>query len=144
VESVIAQIIGLDDDGVGQALLDRQSADRTSRQRPAHFGKATDLTSCNDNGVANAENVLDAANPQAQHALSDFNTSKKLTINGINEVPSPFKQGLGNKILCGWELAGISIFQSGLPFSVYTAAAYPKGDYNADGLTGTSPTLPLS
>jgi hypothetical protein len=106
VESVIAQIIGLDDDGVGQALLDSQSADRTSRQGPAHFGKPTDLTSCNDNGVANAENVLDAANPQAQHALSDFNTSKKLTIDGIYEVPSAFKQGLGNKILGGWNWRG--------------------------------------
>jgi hypothetical protein len=106
------------------------------------FGKATDLTSSNDNGVAGAQNVLDAANPQAQHALSDFNPAKKLTIDDVYEVPSPFKQGLGNRILGGWELAAISIFQSGLPFSVYTAAAYPRGDYNADGFNWDFPNTP--
>jgi hypothetical protein len=33
------------------------------------FGKATDLTSSNDNGVGGGQNVFDAANPGGQHAV---------------------------------------------------------------------------
>ncbi len=134
--------IGYSDGEFATFLISKRFPKEFSLRGIYTCGKATDLTSSNDNGVANAENVLDAANPQAQHGLADFNTSKKLTIDGIYEVPSPFKQGLANKILGGWELAGISIFQSGLPFSVYTSAAYPKGDYNGDGFNWDFPNTP--
>ena len=104
--------------------------------------KPQDWTSSNDNGVAAAESILDASNPSLQHGLSDYDVARRLTIDSVYDVPSPFKHGLGSHVLGGWQLAGISIFQSGLPFSVYTTAAYPRGDYNADGYNYDYPNTP--
>jgi hypothetical protein len=106
------------------------------------FGKATDLTSSNDNGVAGAQNVYDAANYTGQHAPADYSVTRRLTIDSVYDIPSLFKHGLGKSVLGGWQLAGIAIFQTGLPFSVISTAAYPKGDFNSDGLNYDAPNTP--
>jgi len=86
--------------------------------------------------------VFDAANPGNQHARSDYNVARRFTIDSVYEIPSPFKQGLGNQIAGGWQLAAIAIFQSGLPFTVVTTAPYPRGDFNADGFNYDVPNTP--
>ena len=44
----------------------------------------------------------------------------------------------------GGRFATIAIFQSGLPFSVYTASApFPNGDFNADGFNYDYPNTPI-
>jgi hypothetical protein len=136
------QTTGYSDANMGTFLVSKRFAKGFSAQGIFTFGKSTDLTSSNDNGVAGAENVVDAGNPGLQHGLSDFNVSRRLTIDSVYSIPSPFKHGIGSHVLGGWELAGIAIFQSGLPFSVYTSAAYPKGDYNADGYNYDFPNTP--
>ncbi len=133
---------GYSDAHYGTFLVSKRFSQGFSAKGIYTFGKGTDLTSSNDNGVAGAENILDAANPGLQHALSDFNVSQRVTIDSVYNIPSPIKTGIGNKVLGGWELAGIAIFQSGLPFSVISTAAYPRGDYNADGFNYDFPNTP--
>jgi hypothetical protein len=136
------QTTGYSDANYGTFLISKRFSRGLSAKGVYTFGKATDLTSSNDNGVAAAESILDASNPSLQHGLSDYDVSRRLTIDSVYDVPSPFKHGLGSHVLGGWQLAGISIFQSGLPFSVYTTAPYPRGDYNADGYNYDYPNTP--
>jgi hypothetical protein len=64
------------------------------------------------------------------------------------KVPDLFKSGLGNALLGGWRMSNIIVLQSGIPFTVYTSAAFNpildssgnviglqpgSGDFNADG-----------
>jgi hypothetical protein len=133
---------GYSDAHYGTFLISKRYSRGFSAKGIYTFGKGTDLTSSNDNGVAGAQNILDAANPGLQHALSDFNVSQRLTIDSVYNIPALVKTGIGNKILGGWELAGIAIFQTGLPFSVVSTAAYPRGDYNADGFNYDFPNTP--
>lgn len=133
---------GYSDADYGTFLVSKRFSNGFSARGIYAFGKATDLTSSNDNGVSGAENIFDAANPMAQHALSDFDVAKRLTIDSVYDVPSLFKHGPLNQVFGGWELAGIAIFQSGLPFSVITTAPYPTGDFNADGFNYDAPNTP--
>ncbi len=133
---------GYSDAHYGSILLGKRFSKGFSAKGIYTFGKATDLTSSNDNGVAGGQNVRDAANYISQHAVSDFDVSRRLTLDSVYEIPSLFKEGLGSRILGGWNLAGIAIFQSGLPYSVITTSAYPKGDFNADGFNYDSPNTP--
>ncbi len=134
--------IGYSDGHYGTVLISKRFGKGLSAKGIYSFGKATDLTSSNDNGVGGAQNVLDAANPGIQHARSDFNVARRLTIDSVYEIPSLFKQGFGKHIVGGWQLAGIAIFQSGLPFTVVSTAPYPRGDFNADGFNWDVPNTP--
>jgi hypothetical protein len=132
--------IGYSDGHYGTVLISKRFGKGFSAKGIYSFGKATDLTSSNDNGVGGGQNVLDVANPTAQHARSDFNVARRLTIDSVYEIPSLFKQGLGKQIVGGWQLAAVAIFQSGLPFTVVSTAPYPRGDFNADGFNWDTPT----
>ncbi|MCU1260767.1 MAG: hypothetical protein JWO80_3652 [Bryobacterales bacterium] len=133
---------GYSDANYASILLNKRFAKGFSAKGIFTFGKATDLTSSNDNGVAGGQNVRDANDLNAQHARSDYNVSKRLTIDSVYEIPSLMKSGPGSHVFGGWNLAGIAIFQSGLPFSVITTSPYPKGDFNADGFNFDSPNTP--
>ena len=50
--------------------------------------------------------------------------------------------GLTGTLLGGWQVNGITALQSGFPFSVFTSAAYPTGDYNGDGVNNDRPNTP--
>jgi hypothetical protein len=47
-------------------------------------------------------------------------------------------------LLGGWQLAGSAILQSGNPINVTNGAAFPRGDFNADGNGGDRPNAPAS
>ena len=134
--------VGYSDANYGTILLSKRFSKGLSAKGIFTFGKGTDLTSSNDNGVAGGQNVRDASDFRSQHAVSDFNVSRRLTLDSVYEIPSLVKNGLGSHILGGWNLAGIAIFQTGLPFSVFTTAPYPRGDFNADGFNYDSPNTP--
>lgn len=106
------------------------------------FGKAIDLTSSNDNGVGGARNIFNAQNVEAQRGRSDYDIRKRLTLDGVLELPRPWKNSLGGKIIGGWTISTIAVFQSGRPFSVFTGAPFPGGDYNADGFNYDPPNTP--
>jgi len=67
---------------------------------------------------------------------------KRLALDAVWEVPTPFRSGFFKNTLGNWRLSTIAILQSGLPFSVYTGASYPSGDYNADGFNYDQPNTP--
>jgi hypothetical protein len=121
------------------------------------FGKSTDEMSSNDNGTANGEAIFNPLDVRSQHGRSDFDVSKRLTIDSMFTVPSLFKSGVGKAILGGWRMSDIVVLQSGLPFTVYTSAAFNpildtnqnviglkpgSGDFNADGYGYDVPDRP--
>jgi len=133
---------GYSDANYGTILLSKRFSKGFSAKGIFTFGKGTDLTSSNDNGVGGGQNVRDASDYSSQHAVSDFNVSKRLTLDSVYEIPSLFRNGIGSHVLGGWNLAAIAIVQSGLPFSVTSTAPYPRGDFNADGFNYDSPNTP--
>ena len=121
------------------------------------FGKSTDQMSSNDNGTANGEAIFNPLDINAQHGLSDFDVSKRFTLDNVLEIPSPLKRGIGKQILGGWRMSNIMVLQSGLPFTVYTSAPFSpivdsggnviglnpgSGDFNADGYGYDVPNAP--
>ena len=105
-------------------------------------GRALDADSSNDNGVANGRNILDVSNIRGQWGRADYDIKKRLTLDAVWEVPMPFQNRIVKNTIGGWRLSTIAILQSGLPFSVYTSAAYPSGDYNGDGFNYDYPNTP--
>ena len=44
----------------------------------------------------------------------------------------------------GWQLSGTTILQTGMPFNITNGAAWPKGDFNADGSNLDRPNAPMT
>lgn len=61
------------------------------------------------------------------HGLSDYNRSQLLTIAYVWEIPGP-TQGFWKYALGGWSVSGITMFQSGAPYSLQNGS-----DRNNDG-----------
>ncbi len=133
---------GLSDSAYGTVMVSKRFSGFYSLRGIFTFGKATDFDSSSNQGPANAFNIVDAANPAGQKGRADFSVGKRLTIDSVLEVPTPWKQGFLHASLGGWQMSTIAIFQSGLPFSVYTSAPYPTGDFNADGFNYDYPNTP--
>jgi carboxypeptidase family protein len=80
-----------------------------------------------------AEEVTNLARDYGNAA---FDIRHKLALNVIYQIPyQPTNLWLRNTI-GGWQLNTVTIWQSGLPFTVTCSAAYPTCDFNADGNTG--------
>lgn len=66
-----------------------------------------------------ANNPGDQFNWRSNYGRSDFNREQRLVISGVYDLP---KYNSGSKfakaILSDWQIAGIAVFQSGLPFTV--------------------------
>jgi hypothetical protein len=106
-------------------------------------GRALDADSSNDNGVANGRNILDVANIRGQWGRADYDINKRFAFDTVYEVPAPYRSHLLKATLGNWRVSGITILQSGLPFTVYTSAANRSGgDYNADGFNYDVPNTP--
>ena len=92
-----------------------------------------------------ATNYQDAANIQADRAVAGYDARHKVSLAGLWELPF-FKNssGLGHRVVGGWQFAGYAIIQSGAPLNVTNAAAFPRGDFNADGNGGDRPNVPAS
>ncbi len=122
--------------------LSRRFAHGWSARGIYTVGRALDADSSNDNGVTNGRNILDAYNVNAQWGRADFDHKQRFTLDSVWELPNPFHSGLTKNLLGGWRLSTTTILQSGQPFTVYTTAAYPKGDFNADGFNWDVPNAP--
>lgn len=103
------------------------------------FGKAMNDA---DQAVGTT-NFQDAANIGADYAIAGYDVPHKLALVGLWEMPF-FKDrtGLTRTLLGGWQIAGSAIFQAGNPINVTTSAAFPSGDFNADGTGGDRPDAP--
>jgi hypothetical protein len=89
------------------------------------FGMAYTLSKSMDSGSAQRDiipNTYDAHNLWGQ---SDFDVRHVMIINYIYELPFLHNQhNLAGKALGGWQISGITQFQTGLPFSVATGNDY--------------------
>ena len=85
----------------------------------------------------------DAADIDGEWAVAGYDVRHKLALVGLWELPF-FNKGSGptRALLGGWQLAGSAIFQTGTPINVTNSAAFPTGDYNADGNGGDRPNAP--
>jgi hypothetical protein len=68
----------------------------------------------------------------------------KLAMNFIFELPYRPENAFLRATLGGWQLNTIGIFQSGTPFTVTCTLAWPRCDFNADGVTNDRVNLPPS
>ena len=86
------------------------------------FSRSTDATSSGNtalNTAFNDESTLDAS-----RGLSDFDRTHRFVVSYRYELPI-YKDATGAKgaLLKGWEVSGITVFQSGTPFSVTDSGA---------------------
>ncbi len=154
---IYGRTIGIADGAYATIMLSKRFTHSWQLRGIYTLGKATDDMSSNDNGTANGEAVFNPLDVASQHGLSDYDVSKRFTIDSIVNLPSPFKSGIGNEVLGGWRMSNIVVLQSGLPFTVYTSAAFNplfnaagtviglkpgSGDFNADGYDYDVPNAP--
>ncbi len=156
---IFGRTIGIADGHYGSLMLSKQMSHSWELRGIYTFGKSTDEMSSNDNGTANGEAIFNALDPMSQHGLSDFDVSKRFTLDSMLMMPNIFKSGLQKSLLGGWRMSNIVVLQSGLPFTIYTSAAFNpiydssgnviglkpgSGDFNADGYGYDVPNRPPS
>lgn len=87
---------------------------------------------------------VDARALELEWGPADFDVRHRLAINWLWEVPF-FRNdtGVAGVLLGGWQVNGVTAFQSGFPFNVNTSLSYAAGgDYNGDGVNNDRPNLP--
>lgn len=86
------------------------------------FSKNIDATSTGNTAFNTAYN--DQSNINASRGISDFNRPHRLVASYAYDLPF-FRnaQGFKGTALGGWQISGVSIFQTGLPFSIYDSSA---------------------
>jgi hypothetical protein len=86
------------------------------------FSKNIDATSTGNTAFNTAYN--DQSNVNASRGISDFNRPHRLSVSYVYDLPF-YSQGTGIRraVLGGWQVSGVSIFQTGLPFSIYDSSA---------------------
>lgn len=94
------------------------------------YAKAIDdsagIISAGDSSKALPQDSYDLA---AENGPSDFDIKDRLVLSPVYELPfgkgKPWLQdGLGSKIIGGWQLSGIFSTQTGTPFTVYDGGSY--------------------
>jgi hypothetical protein len=96
------------------------------------FAKSTDATSSGNTALNTAFN--DESDLKFSRGLSDYDRKHRLTVSYRYDLPFFAKaSGAKRRILGDWAISGITIFQSGAPFSVLDAGA--GSAYLGPGLT---------
>jgi hypothetical protein len=133
---------GIGNANVGAFGISRSFARGWTSHVTYTFGKSLDYLSSNDNGVGGGEAVFDAQHPERQYARSDYDSRHRLSADAVWNIPG-IKDGRWlHAVTSGFTVSPIVILQSGQPFTVYTSAVYPSGDYNADGYGYDMPNVP--
>ena len=68
---------------------------------------------------------------EAEWSLSQFDRPHRFVVSYLYEIPGP-KSGWLRQVLGGWQISGLTQFQSGRPFTIWTGV-----DSNGDGNTGS-------
>ena len=96
------------------------------------FSRSTDATSSGNTALNTAFN--DESDLRFSRGLSDYDRTHRITVSYRYELPFfSSSTGLKRALLGDWAISGITIFQSGTPFSVTDASA--GSAYLAPGLT---------
>jgi hypothetical protein len=97
-------------------------------------------------------NFVDAYNIGLTRATSNFDQRQILNVGYVYDLPFFANRGLAHTLLGGWEISGITTFQTGTPFSVVDGL-FNAGVGNGTGIgsfldqignPNSTPTLPSS
>jgi len=77
------------------------------------------IDDASDGGLFGDGGILNAYDPAAFRAASNFDQRHVFTTSAVYDLPFFKGSSLTNKLLGGWELSGIGLWQTGTPFSVY-------------------------
>ncbi|HEY3625415.1 MAG TPA: TonB-dependent receptor [Terracidiphilus sp.] len=144
---------------VGSAVVTRRMAHGWSLRGIYTWAKALDVysTAQSLNGGAPFPNtqIIQPDNFRAQRGRADFDIRQQFSLDGIWTIPTHFDSMAMKNILGNWQIGGIWLMQTGLPFTVYTSRAFDPifdasgnvvgnkgGDYNADGTNYDTPNVP--
>jgi len=98
-----------------------------------------DSSDYNDTGFVNSYNL------NAYRASSNFDQRQNITLAYVYDLPIFKGKGLAHSLLGGWQWSGITLIQSGSPFSVYNegfnATADNAGVGNGFSTAGSYPDL---
>jgi hypothetical protein len=98
-----------------------------------------DSSDWNDTGFVNSYDL------NAYRASSNFDIRQNLTLAYVYDDPFFKHKGLANMFLGGWEWSGITLIQTGTPFSVYNEGVFATADNagvgNAFATAGSYPDL---
>jgi hypothetical protein len=86
------------------------------------FSRSTDATSSYNTAFNTLFN--NQLNLNGSRGLSDFDRTHRLAVSYVYNLPFYAKaEGWKRKVLGGWGLSGVTVFQSGLPFSIIDSSA---------------------
>ena len=86
------------------------------------FSKNIDATSTGNTAFNTAYN--DQSNINASRGISDFNRPQRLSVSYAYDLPFyEHATGVKHAALGGWQVSGVTIFQSGSPFSIFDSGA---------------------
>jgi Carboxypeptidase regulatory-like domain len=138
---IYGQSIGVANGEVGSLAISKRFSRSWSAHAIYNYGKSLDYTSSNDNGVNGAENVIDVNDPRRNYGRSDYDARHRFSADAVWNIPGA-PGTIPHFITSGWMLSPVIVLESGQPFTVYTSAAFPSGDFNADGYDFDVPNAP--
>ena len=131
----------------GSAMLTQRTAHGVSLRGIYTWGKVLDVYSTAGTlqgaCACTTTNIIQADNFGAQRGRTDFDIRQQFSADGVWTLPSLWSSGWRRDALGGWRLGGVVILETGLPFTVYTTAPFPYGDFNADGFDYDVPNTPV-
>jgi hypothetical protein len=112
--------------------LQRRYSDGLAFQAAYTYGRWKDVP-------GNPEEVTDL---DRDYGYAGEDVPHKLAVNFVWDLPIHFSNRILEAAIGGWQLNAISINQSGTPFSVTCTLAWPRCDFNGDGLNNDRVNLP--
>jgi hypothetical protein len=94
-----------------QVDLEKRFSNGLQMQAAYTFSKSMDQAS-------SFEDLLNPFNARASRSLSLFDARQRLVISYVYQLPVPKYSGLKGQLLDGWEVSGITQFQSGFPVHI--------------------------
>lgn len=111
------QTTGLSNYNSFQASVSRRIRTGTQFLAAYTYGRSIDYYS--GTAVNELQNIPgDQFNWRLNRGRSDFNREQRLVISGVYDLPINYKKGLAAALLNNWQIAGMAVFQTGLPFSI--------------------------
>ena len=143
----------------GSVVLSKQTSHGYAIRGIYTFGKALDTFSNSGSldagSVTSNTSVIRNGNLNQQYGRSDYDIRHQLTLDGTYMLPNQYNNAIERATLGGWQIGGLWLFHSGLPFTVYNGAGFNPvfnasgqvigntgGDYNADGSNYDVPNTP--
>jgi hypothetical protein len=94
-----------------QADLEKRFSNGLQLQAAYTYSKSMDQAS-------SFEDLINPFNPRASRSLSLFDARQRFVISYVYQLPVPKYSGLKGQVLDGWEVSGITQFQSGFPVHI--------------------------